>query len=275
MRTTWMLVATFACAGCVDPGPAGEWGGPPQDHASPTPQPPLQGPPDTDAGASAGGSAEGDGAQGPAATDAATTQPGALDAGASADAASSADVRDATVGHTRGPGDDAGQGVDAGDASLADEADGAADAAAPDPFFDSPSVCTSNTFYLGRDDGSELMDPGQACNACHSRSREAPIYTIAGTLYETPHEPDGCYGANPDGALIHVVDARGTELDLQPNHAGNFMTRTSLSFPLKVAVAYQGKTREMEGPVERADGDCNLCHTETGQKDAPGRIALP
>lgn len=144
----------------------------------------------------------------------------------------------------------------------------------PDPLNASPT-CTSKSTWTGGNRESPLMNPGQACIACHSRSGEAPRFVIAGTLYPTGHEPDNCNGVNgTSGAKVVVTGNSGTSITLTPNNAGNFYSSTSLPGPYKVkVVSSTGKERVMASAAP--NGDCNSCHTQSGTNSAPGRITLP
>src|SRR6476661_7108614 len=57
----------------------------------------------------------------------------------------------------------------------------------PNPFAVPPTCTSGHTWGGGEESGS--MDPGVACIQCHARSREAPRFAIAGTVYPTGHEP--------------------------------------------------------------------------------------
>jgi mono/diheme cytochrome c family protein len=147
-------------------------------------------------------------------------------------------------------------------------------AVGPDPY-DTPLVCTSMSYWTGGDRESPLMHPGGACIACHTREREGPTLSIAGTVYPTPHEPDDCNGVDSaSGARVVITDANGAEASLQVNSAGNFFIEGAvLATPYRAKVVYQGRERVM---VEaQTDGDCNGCHTQDGAENAPGRIFLP
>ncbi len=139
---------------------------------------------------------------------------------------------------------------------------------ASDPFFDTAVQCSSN---------SRLMHPGLACVDCHKRSgeREAAIYTMAGTVYPTGHEPNDCNGASATtGAQVVITDATGRETRLSLNSAGNFFTTARFTAPCTVKVVRGDKVREMKTSLP-AVADCNSCHTQDGAEGAPGRIALP
>lgn len=150
---------------------------------------------------------------------------------------------------------------------------GTCDASGGGTAFDTPLVCTSNQHWTRGDHGSSSMHPGVACIQCHAeQGGEAPRFAVAGTVYPTAHEPDDCYG-DATGVSVVIKDATGKQLTLAANAVGNFSTRSSLTFPLKVQVVNGAKTRAMAGDVP--NGDCNGCHTEQGANDAPGRIVAP
>jgi mono/diheme cytochrome c family protein len=118
------------------------------------------------------------------------------------------------------------------------------------------------------------MNPGQACIACHTAEREGPRFAIAGTVYPTGHEPDGCNGSS-GGIQVVITDANGTAYTLTPNSAGNFYLQSApgLALPYTAVVVQGGATRAMTEP--QTSGDCNTCHTEAGAEGAPGRIVGP
>jgi hypothetical protein len=141
-----------------------------------------------------------------------------------------------------------------------------------DPF--SVTQCTSMQYY-SFGDGSR-MEPGNACIACHSQysgTEAPPLYFAAGTVYDTGHEPSRCYGVNVSGAQVVFTDANGNTTPVNVNTAGNFTLLTSLAGPFHVKVVYNGMERAMSAAPP--SGDCNTCHTATGDQSAPGRIVLP
>jgi hypothetical protein len=264
------LMATLA-AGCVDPGPAYDWGKSPDAG-------PSRAEPRLESDASAAEEPTPASEQEPSipldASDTAASD-GESDAGLNLDAGALVDAADAAPGRRQ---DASSSKPEAGADAAKPDANAVDASVVDDSVFAGANVCTSRMYWRGGDRGSEEMSPGRACITCHRDSDEEekpPIFSLAGTLYPTGHEPDDCYGAHPGGATIHVVDARGVTLDLAPNAAGNFTTQRAFSFPLSVSVVYQGRVRAMEGPVERDQGDCNTCHSAAGTKDAPGRIVLP
>jgi len=134
-------------------------------------------------------------------------------------------------------------------------------------------ICTSGRTWTGGNEGSPLMNPGMACNQCHS-SGEGPRLSIAGTVYPTVREPDRCDGADASsGAQVVITGADGHTLTLSPNAAGNFYTSTSVAAPYRAKVVTATGERAMT--AAQTSGDCNSCHTQVGANGAPGRIMLP
>ena len=118
------------------------------------------------------------------------------------------------------------------------------------------------------------MNPGMACITCHKSSDEAPIFSIAGTVYPTGHEPDRCNSTvGTAGARIVIIGADGQMVTLMPNVAGNFTSSTAIKTPFQAKVTFQGRERLMLTP--QTSGDCNSCHSQAGSKLAPGRITVP
>ncbi len=155
----------------------------------------------------------------------------------------------------------------------------------PDPITAAPK-CTSGTFWNPANEGGPLMNPGLSCLSCHTGGGgggddsgggdgEAALYTIAGTVYPTGHEPDLCNGTAGvmAAARVVIVDARNVTITLTPNAAGNFFTAQAITFPFHAKVTYQGRERIMT--AAQSNGSCNGCHTQNGANGAPGRITLP
>jgi hypothetical protein len=157
--------------------------------------------------------------------------------------------------------------------------------AGPDPFA-VPPRCTSGTNWTGGLRESPLMQPGEACVACHDKG-EAPRLAFGGTVYPSAHEPSQCNGANgtstAQGAEVVLVDAAGMTFTAKVNAAGNFYAsaRVPVTPPIRAKVVFMGKERLMIAAVP--SGDCNVCHTQKGTTTvttpgslpAPGRIILP
>lgn len=152
--------------------------------------------------------------------------------------------------------------------------------------YSTDTVCSSKKRWTkGEDEGDEIMNPGQPCIACHKQeaaegSKDAKIFSVAGTVFPSAHEPDNCNGI--DGvkkeATVIITDATGKTFTLDVNEAGNFMTEDKMTKPLRAKVKRGDVVYEMQGAVK--DGDCNACHTEAGRADEGdeyprGRIVLP
>src|SRR5207244_13191519 len=94
-------------------------------------------------------------------------------------------------------------------------------AVAPNPY-DTPVVCSSKTNWTGGNRESANMRPGGACISCHSKG-EGPRFSIAGTVYPTPHQPDDCNRVpHSPTAQVVITEANGTAHTLSVNSAGNF-----------------------------------------------------
>lgn len=144
------------------------------------------------------------------------------------------------------------------------------------------NVCTSGVFWRNGDDGDERMYPGRACITCHAREGggddddderddDAPLYTVAGTVYTGLHEPDDCFGKT--GVEVLIEGANGVVEHLPVNAAGNFMTERNIELPYRAMVVANGVRRTMKTP--QTIGDCNICHSEAGLSNALGRIVSP
>lgn len=195
----------------------------------------------------------------------------------------------ATQGDTVTGADGATTDSATSDGGTSDDATSSTDAA---PSWMPPAgtdpACVSGVRWTRGNRGSQLMNPGQACNTCHARDPEAPVTTVAGTVYYLDHETNNCNGytgsasGGPTGrAYVEVVDATGATIRLAVNTAGNFYTERVIEFPLRTArvIGPTGLINEMGSEVP--DGDCNSCHTQAGTTTvsggdpAPGRIIVP
>lgn len=141
------------------------------------------------------------------------------------------------------------------------------------------SVCTSGKTHTGEENAN--MRPGEACNNCHRQKRKR-IFTIAGTVYPTGHEPNDCVGVTDSSVKVVVTDGTGKEttIPVGTRNNGNFtLEGATFAKPVHVRVesADGSKKRAMATELNLAggDGDCNGCHTEGGANKAPGRIAAP
>ncbi len=147
------------------------------------------------------------------------------------------------------------------------------------------TVCTSGSHWTRDDHGDKKMHPGGTCISCHSKEStkregdddEAPLYTVAGTIFPTAHEPDDCNGTatGEGGALtVEITGADKKVTKLTPNSVGNFFTTAAIKFPYTArVVAKDGSVRVMKDAQK--DGDCNGCHTLVGKEKAPGRVMAP
>jgi len=142
------------------------------------------------------------------------------------------------------------------------------------------AVCSSNAYWKDLDKASDLMRPGGKCNDCHDKNTKAPQYAVAGTVYPTAHEPDECNGVAGvimDGGMaeisVVVTDRIGrTQPPIAVNSVGNFYLK-ELLMPFNVKVVSKGKENKMM--MQAPHGDCNACHTQNGDQNAPGRITIP
>lgn len=150
-----------------------------------------------------------------------------------------------------------------------------------------PPPCVTGTRWTLGNEGDPMMNPGQACVACHLREREGPTL-IGGTVYAQPLQEDNCFGVRgtastaTGSAYVEATDAAGLTFRMAINQAGNFYynSRTRVTFPLRhvTVVAPSGQRNAMDGDAPH--GDCNACHTRAGTTTvaggdpAPGRILL-
>ena len=163
-------------------------------------------------------------------------------------------------------------GMPQGECGGGDAGIGAGFDAGPGPY-ETPTVCTSGRNWTGGNHESWDMRPGGLCIDCHVRSHEGPIFDVAGTVYPSAHEPDDCNGTG-SGITVVITDSTGWSLTLVPTAVGNFgERRTGLVMPYTAKVVRNGLERAMT--TETDNGDCNFCHTESGNEDAPGRIMAP
>ncbi|MEZ4439592.1 MAG: hypothetical protein R3B72_10915 [Polyangiaceae bacterium] len=178
-----------------------------------------------------------------------------------------------------------GAGMPGGECAPGTPADGPLDAA---------PICNSMDFWpapLHNAPGKtrEEMFPGMPCIDCHTNPQSygqnegGPIFSIAGTVFPSAHEPDNCAGLDGTAVtdvVVQIVDASGTVHDLHPNRAGNFMIEDAIPMPYSAKVISSQGARGMS--LKPTTGDCNLCHTENGSSGpdpngpvAPGRIVVP
>ena len=103
-------------------------------------------------------------------------------------------------------------------------------------------------------------------SVCHDTT-----FTLAGTVYPTLHEPLNCNGK--DGVRVVITPASGPAITLTTNAAGNFYSKAHITMPYTAKVVSGGAERRMMTP--QSNGNCNSCHTQDGEMQAPGRIRPP
>jgi hypothetical protein len=142
--------------------------------------------------------------------------------------------------------------------------------------YDAPSTCSSGSYWTANDTGAPWMMPGAACITCHRQYfTRAPLFTVAGTVFATAHEPDKCHGVPAAaGANVIITDATGKELTIPVSSRGNFgVILNGLALPYRAKVVVGSSERVMLTP--QSNGDCNACHTQAGSQGALGRLILP
>lgn len=144
---------------------------------------------------------------------------------------------------------------------------------------DGGPLCARGEYWTRGDHGDNAMHPGRACIACHTGRRRGPVFTVAGTIFNAPHEEDDCFGNAGDPRTgqrtwVEVVDQSRRPFVIEPNPSGNFYTTRPFRLPLvRVRViSPSGRYAQMDAPPS---GDCNACHTREGRSGAPGRIVAP
>ncbi len=152
-----------------------------------------------------------------------------------------------------------------------------------------PVVCTSGTSWAMGNTGVETMNPGFACRSCHlganfegqnptGASATNRAYFFAGTVYGSFHEKNLCNATTvPAGTKVEILDAIGmVQFTLPVDPVGNFRslsTSALITLPYTARVRIGGLVREMK--TRQTNGDCNSCHTEQGEQNAPGRVVWP
>ena len=120
-----------------------------------------------------------------------------------------------------------------------------------------------------------LMRPGWNCLAtgCHfPDDRDTPPdWGAGGTVFERFDAP--AHEGISDVAVT-LRDARGVEVRLVTNAAGNFYTAEPLEGPIDVTLERDGRTIKMPTPAPA--GSCNFCHAQPSIPGGPaGRIYAP
>lgn len=141
------------------------------------------------------------------------------------------------------------------------------------PAGQSGDACRTGQWWISGDSRSSAMVPGGECIACHAR-QGGPAYAVAGTIMGDYNDAENCRGV--PGAIVEIIGADGRVTRLTSNSAGNFYQSTrgsTIVKPYTARVTLNGATYVME--TETSDGDCNSCHSATGNGDTQGRIVGP
>jgi hypothetical protein len=139
--------------------------------------------------------------------------------------------------------------------------------------YNTPPTCTSGQYIYGTDNVGGAMQPGGACISCHRSSGEAPVFTIAGTVFPTAHEYDECVSTAAGRGQVVITDGSGVDHTISIGASGNFYFQQVIGLPYRAKVVVGGQERVMSSSQQ--SGDCNSCHTLNGTNGAPGRIMLP
>ncbi len=137
------------------------------------------------------------------------------------------------------------------------------------------TTCAGTTWAFGNNLGVR-MNPGEACQSCHSSRRRGPIAGFMGTVYPSLHEAQLCTVTNvPSGLKVEILDSSGVvrqSFAISALNDGNFYGGTvGVPSPYTARVVVNGVvTSQMLTP--QTNGDCNSCHTALGAQGAPGRI---
>lgn len=134
-------------------------------------------------------------------------------------------------------------------------------------------ACRTGQWWVSGNSRSSAMVPGGECIQCH-RQQGGPSYAIAGTIMGDYNDAENCRGVQ--GAIVEIIGADGVVTRLTSNAAGNFYQSSRGSrivMPYTAQVTMNGQTYVME--TETSNGDCNSCHTATGNGDTAGRIVFP
>jgi hypothetical protein len=144
------------------------------------------------------------------------------------------------------------------------------------PGWSEDGPCSASQWWMfSGDTESPNMHPGQDCIGCHTREREGPAYSFAGTVYPSLDEASDCRGVS--GVTVEILDAADQVIAMTTsNSSGNFFIRkSSVAFrPFRARLTYEGREREMQ-LIQSESGDCNTCHDSAGRSGSLGRIVAP
>jgi hypothetical protein len=149
------------------------------------------------------------------------------------------------------------------------------DSGVVDPTAPAPTTCASGTLWTQGNRGSNDMNPGQPCLACHvGPGGGGPAMRYMGTAYPALHEKDNC-NARPTGTVtVEILDSNDAVVEVIPVSplSGNFASaRTGASVAYRARVKVDGAVTSAMASLQ-TNGDCNACHTEQGTNGAPGRV---
>jgi hypothetical protein len=154
-------------------------------------------------------------------------------------------------------------------ACAQDEDEDAADEGAP------TEECVSGTEWVGGNEESPRMNPGQDCLACHGElGVEKEEVVLAGTVFGGVNERNNCFGV--PGVTVQITDATNMVFETVSNEAGNFILSAAdgmITPPYSAKLLYEGRERKMA--AMQSNLSCNSCHTQAGLNGAPGRILAP
>jgi hypothetical protein len=135
--------------------------------------------------------------------------------------------------------------------------------------------CISGNEWVGGNEESPRMNPGQDCLGCHSElGVEKEQVVLAGTVFGAYDERNNCYGV--PGVTVQITDSTNTVFQTMSNEAGNFILSAAggpITPPYSAKLLYEGRERKM-APMQ-INLSCNSCHTQSGLNGAPGRILAP
>jgi hypothetical protein len=118
-----------------------------------------------------------------------------------------------------------------------------------------------------------LHRPGQPCLVCHDGNvGNPPGFSVAGTVFVNASDLQAAVDAG-----VMLTDSIGSTYNATTNQAGNFYVLPSQfqpTYPMKVAVAYDGTTVQMTADVGR-DGSCAKCHFDPPSAASPGHVYVP
>ncbi len=117
------------------------------------------------------------------------------------------------------------------------------------------------------------MRAGDNCLGCHFDGfgdDDAPPFTAAGTVFDSPTAGD----CGVEGAVVTVIKADGTPLELVTNEVGNFYTSEPLMPNFMPSLSIDGNTIQMQSETPDIAA-CNGCHSDPPTGGAPGKIYIP